>query len=336
MDLETSPKDFRDISQLSDVRLQGDYRKIIGQSDALQYVLYRVEQVATSDTTVLILGETGTGKELVARAIHENSLRKDGPMIRVNCANLPPELIESELFGHEKGAFTGAINQKIGRFELADGGTLFLDEIGEIPHNLQAKLLRALEEGEFNRLGSAQNQKVDVRIIAATNRDLKTEVQEGRFRKDLYFRLDVYPVTLPPLRQRKEDIPLLVHHFLSRFNKKLGKSISRIPEKTLISLQNYAWPGNIRELEHVIERAMILSRGAQLVVEIPSSPSLLFEELKPMAEIEKEYIIKVLESTNGRISGPKGAARILDINPSTLRSRMLKLGIRKSSVSYDE
>jgi len=306
------------------------FDEIVGESDILKHILYRVEQVAPMDTTVLLEGETGTGKELFARAIHQKSERSEKPLITVNCASLPANLIESELFGHEKGAFTGAVQKQIGRFELADGGTLFLDEVGEIPTELQAKLLRVLQDGEFERIGNPHKIKVDVRVIAATNRNLEEEILRGRFRKDLYYRLNVYPITIIPLRERVDDIPLLVEHFVKRFNKKFGKNITRIPKKVIEQLKQYDWPGNIRELENIIERAMILSKSSLLKVEKLQIPDYAAEEtLHTLAEHEKDYIIKVLDQTLWRINGPKGAARILDMHPETLRSRMQKLGIKR-------
>jgi transcriptional regulator with GAF, ATPase, and Fis domain len=282
---------------------------------------------------VLIEGETGVGKELFARAIHHESPRKDRPLLKLSCAALPANLIESELFGYEKGAFTGAVKSQMGRFELADKGTIFLDEIGELPLELQVKLLRVIQDGEFERLGSPHTHKVDVRIIAATNRILLTEVKEGRFREDLYFRLNVYPITVPPLRERKDDIPLLVNHFINRFNKKVGKSIDRIPQKTMRVLMNYAWPGNIRELENIIERAMITSRSNTLVLsdKLGTAESGKNEDTRrpTLVELEKNYITDVLEETYWKIEGQDGAARILDMHPETLRSRMRKLDIRK-------
>jgi formate hydrogenlyase transcriptional activator len=316
-----------------EIQSEHNFKDIIGNSDEMKYVLYRVEQVATLDTTVLIQGETGTGKELIARAIHENSNRKDKLMVKVNCAAMPADLIESELFGHERGAFTGANQRKIGRFELAHNGTLFLDEIGELPLNLQAKLLRVIEYGEFERLGNSRSIKVDVRIVAATNRSLENEVEEGRFRKDLFYRLNVYPLTLPSLRKRKSDIPLLLNYFVGKITKKVGKEIKKIPQKTINLLMDYNWPGNIRELQNILERAIILSMGKTLEVEIPRLLNFISDELKPLDQMEREYIQKVLDSTNGKISGVKGAAEILGLHPNTLRSRIEKLGINtKNSV----
>lgn len=306
------------------------YSDIIGESDILKYILYRVEQVAPLDTTVLLEGETGTGKELFARAIHQKSKRRDKVLITVNCASLPASLIESELFGHEKGAFTGALQKQIGRFELADGGTLFLDEVGEIPVELQAKLLRVLQDGEFERIGNPRTHKVDVRVIAATNRNLEQEILEGRFRQDLYYRLNVFPISVTPLRERVSDISLLVEYFVERLNKKLGKNITHIPRKTMEQLKLYHWPGNIRELENVIERAMILSKSSTLVVEkLPTPVHAHGEKLQKLIDYERDYILKVLDQTLWRINGPKGAASILGMHPETLRSRMRKLKIER-------
>lgn len=306
-------------------------RHIIGKSEAIQYVMYRVEQVASSSTTVLIQGETGTGKELVAQAIHNQSPRQKSPLIKVNCAALPSELIENELFGHEKGAFTGAQAQKVGKFELANHGTLFLDEIGELPLKLQAKILRAIESGEIERLGGIKTMKIDVRIIAATNRNLDQEIDSGNFRQDLYYRLNVYPVTLPPLRQRKDDIELLTMHFIKIFNKKIGRNVTNIPTDTLSALLAYDWPGNVRELENIIERGLVLSRGNNLHIELPNSRRSIKTSIKTLEEAEKEAILEALRITKGRISGRSGAANYLAINASTLRSKMKKLGIEKKA-----
>jgi formate hydrogenlyase transcriptional activator len=302
---------------------------ILGESDALKYVLYRAEQVAPTNTTVLILGETGTGKELIAAAIHNMSPRKDRPLITVNCAALPGNLIESELFGREKGAFTGADTRQTGRFEVANGSTICLDEIGEMPLELQAKLLRVIQHNEFERLGSSHTIKVDVRIVATTNRNLEEEVREGRFRKDLYYRLNVFPITVPPLRQRKEDIPLLVKTFLSRYVRKLGKQVTSIQKETMKALQDYPWPGNVRELESVLERAVILCPGPVLQLadklELFSLP--LSSGMRTLEETEQNQILKILTETRWRIEGKDGAAAILGLHPSTLRARMHKLGI---------
>ncbi len=320
-----------------EIRLEHDFEGIIGRSPAIQYVLYKVEQVAATDTSVLVLGETGTGKELVCRAIHNNSLRKARPLVKVNCANLPANLIESELFGHERGAFTGAQTRRKGRFELADGGCIFLDEIGELPLDLQGKLLRVLQEGEFERLGSSMTIRVDVRVIAATNRNLESQVQMGRFREDLFYRLNVFPITVPPLRERTEDIPILAQFFMEQNSKRMGKRFEFIPESVKARLLEYPWPGNVRELMNVIERAVISSSGPKLRLAddlLGQRPTALIENgndpLKSLQEIESEHILRVLERTNQRIDGPKGAAAILKINPSTLRSRMQKLGIKKA------
>jgi transcriptional regulator with GAF, ATPase, and Fis domain len=281
----------------------------------------------------MILGETGTGKELIARAIHAASSRKERPLIKVNCATLPANLIESELFGHEKGAFTGANDRLIGRFEVANGATLFLDEIGELPLDLQSKLLRVLEHGEFERLGSTRTLKTDVRIMAASNRDLEGEVEKGRFRKDLWFRLNVFPITVPPLRQRTDDIPLLVEHFLDKYSRKHGRKIHTISKQTMKRLQRYSWPGNVRELENLIERGVIGTSGVKLELAVPkteeSADIPIPDADQTLEEMERAYIMKVVEKTRWRIEGPQGAARILGLNPSTLRSRMQKLGIQR-------
>jgi PAS domain S-box-containing protein len=316
----------------SEIKLEHNFENIVGNSAALKYVLYKVEQVAGIDTTVLITGETGTGKELVARGIHSRSHRCARPLVKVNCATLPFHLIESELFGHERGAFTGARDRHLGRFEVADGTSLFLDEIGELPLELQTKLLQVLEDGEFERLGSSRTIKVDVRVIAATNRDLEEEVRKGRFREDLFYRLNIFPITVPPLRSRVEDIPLLVRFFVENASKRLGRSIDQIPESIIHKLQEYSWPGNVRELENVIERAVISSSGHILrLVDDLAGPhrNQLPPPLKSLQEVEKEHILRVLRFTNWRIDGAKGAALILDMNPSTLRSRMRKLEIQK-------
>ncbi|MEJ2616043.1 MAG: sigma 54-interacting transcriptional regulator [Ignavibacteriaceae bacterium] len=315
-----------------EIKLTHNFESIISTSESFKKILYKVEQVSSTDAIVLILGESGTGKELLARAIHSLSSRKNKPLIKVNCAALPAYLIESELFGHEKGAFTGAYAKKIGRFELANEGTIFLDEIGELPLELQAKLLRVLQEGEFERLGGTIPIHVDVRVIAATNRDLENALKEGTFREDLYYRLNVFPIKIPPLRERKEDIPVLVNHFINKHCKKIGKKIESISPKLMKNLINYDWPGNVRELENVIERAIIVS---------PENSFKLEESLnqnkengnttgfQSLDEIEKKYIIDVLESTNWRVSGPNGAAKILGLVPSTLQFRMKKLNIHR-------
>jgi len=314
-----------------EIKMRHQFDHILGQSDGLKYVLYRAEQVAPMNTTVLILGETGTGKDLIAAAIHDMSPRKDRPLITVNCAALPGNLIESELFGREKGAFTGADTRQVGRFEIANGSTLCLDEIGELPLEVQAKLLRVIQHNEFERLGSSQTTKVDVRIVATTNRNLEEEVRKGRFREDLYYRLNVFPITVPPLRQRTEDIPLMAQAFIERYSRKLGKQITSIQKETMKALQDYLWPGNVRELESVIERAMILCPGPvfQLVDKLEISSPPLSSTVRTLEETERNQILKTLSETRWRIEGKDGAAAILGLHPSTLRARMHKLGIRR-------
>jgi transcriptional regulator with GAF, ATPase, and Fis domain len=343
---ETLQGAFEEIKQLKDrleaenIHLQQEvareynFGEIIGQSNAISYVFFRVEQVAPQDATVLLLGETGTGKGVIARAIHDRSSRKNRPMITVNCTALPGNLIESELFGREKGAFTGAHARQMGRFELADGGTIFLDEIGEMPLELQSKLLRVLQDGEFERLGSPRTIKVNVRIIAASNRNLEEEIRANRFREDLFYRLSVFPITIPPLRQRKEDIPLLVNYFVAKFNKKTGKKIDSVSKETLNALQEYHWPGNVRELESVIERAVITSQGTALQVldrfdTFAKTGELAAQDVKALAELEHGHILQVLQKTGWRIEGKNGAAILLGLNPSTLRARMRKYGIHR-------
>jgi PAS domain S-box-containing protein len=318
-----------------EIKLEHNFGNIIGRSDAMNYIFYRVQQVSNTGMTVLILGETGTGKELIARTIHENSSRRSRPMVKVNCAVLPAGLIESELFGHEKGAFTGAVARKLGRFELANNTTLFLDEIGELPFDLQVKLLRVIEEGEFERLGGTQTIKINARIIAATNRNLEKEMKEGRFRADLWYRLNVYPITVPPLRERTVDIPMMVVHFVEKYSKQLGKTIQKIPAGLVEALKNYKWPGNVRELQHVIERAVINSLETTLQLAddfggatIPQAPAMARN--KTLEELEREYILEILAKTGWKIEGRSGAAEILNLNPNTLRSRMKKLGIQKA------
>jgi len=314
-----------------EIKLEYNHKNIIGQSDSLKYILFKVEQIAASDTTVLILGETGTGKELAARAIHDLSLRKNRTLVKVNCAALSANLIESELFGHEKGAFTGSLSRHLGRFEVANGATLFLDEIGELPLELQAKLLRVLQEGEFERLGSSQTTKVDTRIIAATNRNLEEEVKKGRFREDLWYRLNIFPITMPPLRERMDDIPLLVDAFVKKISRRLGKTIETIPVSVMETLQHYPWPGNVRELENVLERAVINSSGPKLhlVDELKKPFDDLCPSKKTLNAVEREYILQVLEQTKWKISGKQSASEILDLDRSTLRARMRKLNIQK-------
>jgi PAS domain S-box-containing protein len=305
------------------------FENIIGQSDGLTYVLYKAQQVAAMNTTVLILGETGTGKELIAAAIHNLSSRKERPLITVNCAALPANLIESELFGREKGAFTGADIRRMGRFEVANGSTLCLDEIGELPLELQGKLLRVIQHNEFERLGSSQTVKVDVRIMATTNRNLEEEVRNGRFRQDLYYRLNVFPITVPPLRHRKEDIPLMVQAFTERYSRKMGKQITSVQKETMKMLQDYPWPGNIRELESVIERTVILCPGPvlELVDKLGTSSGEISSTVKTLEETERNQILKILSETKWRIEGKDGAAALLGIHPSTLRAKMHKFEI---------
>jgi formate hydrogenlyase transcriptional activator len=306
--------------------------EIIGESDAIRRVFNLAEQVAPMNATVLLLGETGTGKGVLARAIHDRSVRRGRPMITVNCTALPESLIESELFGREKGAFTGAHARQMGRFELADGGTIFLDEIGEMSLELQKKLLRVIHDGELERLGSPHTIKVDVRIIAATNRNLEEELRKGRFREDLFYRLNVFPINIPPLRQRVEDIPLLVNHFVAKYNKKIGKKIESVSTDTLDTLRKYLWPGNVRELESVIERGVIISQGGSLQVldlldAFRKTEESAEGDVKVLSLLEQDHIRQVLQKTGWRIDGAKGAALLLGINPSTLRSRMRKYGI---------
>jgi PAS domain S-box-containing protein len=314
-----------------EIKLKYNYENIIGNSDEIRYTLYKVEQIASTDTTVIILGETGSGKELIARAIHGSSSRKNRAFVKVNCATLPLSLIESELFGHERGAFSGAFARRLGRFEVANGATLFLDEIGEMPLELQTKLLRVIQDGEFERLGSSQTIKVDVRIIAATNRNLEEEVRNGRFRKDLWYRLNIFPITVPPLRNRMEDLPLLVEFIVDKVSKKLGKYIDYIPKSVMNTLQNYHWPGNIRELENVIERSVINSsaKKLRLMDSLDNPQKDLATTPKTLEKVERDHIVRILEETRWKVSGKNGASEILGLNPSTLRARMRKLGIRK-------
>ncbi|MEM6893877.1 MAG: sigma 54-interacting transcriptional regulator [Bacteroidota bacterium] len=309
-----------------------NFENIVCQSEAYREVLELVTQVAVTDATVLITGESGTGKELLASAVHLNSTRKDRSLIKVNCATLPKELIESELFGHKKGAFTGAIADKVGKFALADGGTIFLDEIGEVPIDLQSKLLRVLQEGEFDALGSEKTTKVDVRVIAATNRDLQDMVSKGTFREDLYYRLNVFPIHNIPLRSRKEDIPLLAQFFLEKYSVKAGKSFRRISKKTIAQLMEYSFPGNIRELENLIERAVIIENGTTLqpgswMPSYRGTPA--SKTFKTFEDTQRDYIIEVLNHTHWRVSGPKGAAKILNMKDKTLFAKMKRLGIEK-------
>ena len=318
-----------------ELRGEMDFEGIVGQSSALRHVLNLVETVAPSDSTVLMLGETGTGKELIARAIHDRSRRKDRTFVKVNCAAMPTGLLESELFGHERGAFTGAISQKIGRLELGDYGTLFLDEVGDIPIEVQPKLLRALQEREFERLGSTQTKKVDIRLVAATNRDLEKMIENREFRSDLYYRLNVFPIRIPPLRERPEDIPLLVRYFAHKYGRRMEKKIESIPAATMKKLAGWRWPGNIRELENFIERSVILTHGTALQVPISelrgnaiAAPVVVTRE-----DNERDEILRVLKETKGRVAGPHGAAARLGLKRTTLISRIKKLGIDPHTVS---
>jgi PAS domain S-box-containing protein len=311
----------------AEIKTSQAHNQIIGRSPGIKKVLHSVEQVAAADCAVLVSGETGTGKELIAQEIHRLSARKERVMVLVNCAALPIALVESELFGRERGAYTGALTSQIGRFEVANGSTIFLDEVGELSMEVQAKLLRVLQQGEFQRLGSPKSHKVDVRVIAATNRDLAAEVRKGRFREDLYYRLNVFPIQIPPLRERAEDIPLLVFAFMEEFATRMGKKITKIPRKAMEVLQGHGWPGNIRELRNVIEHSVILSAGDTLKLTILGEAPVRISEPVTLAEAEREHILKTLESTAWRIKGPHGAAVRLDMQPSTLYSRMQKLGI---------
>jgi PAS domain S-box-containing protein len=328
-----------------EIKLKYNYVEIVGQSPSIQKVLHQVEQVAGTPATVLVLGETGTGKELVARAIHNRSPRQARPMLTLSAAALPATLVESELFGHEKGAYTGALTRQVGRFEQADGSTLFLDEIGELPLEVQVKLLRVLQHGQFERLGSTRTLSADVRIIAASNRDLENMVKEGRFREDLFYRLNVFPIRLPPLRERTEDVPLLAWAFVKEFGRTMGKTVASIPRTTMEALKRHPWPGNIRELRNVIERAMIVTQGPTLHVELPSlsSATPFTPALSPrgegegrapadgltLDETQRRHILAVLQKTGWRVSGKNGAAAILGLKPTTLESRMAKLGIKR-------
>jgi formate hydrogenlyase transcriptional activator len=328
-----------------EIRNEFNFEEIVGESAAIRRTLAQVELAAPAGTTVLILGETGTGKELIARAIHNLSPRRERTFVKINCAAIPSGLLESELFGHERGAFTGALNQKIGRFELADRGTLFLDEVADIPLELQPKLLRVLQEQEFERLGSNRTQRVDVRVVAATNRDLSKLVAERVFRSDLYYRLNVFPIHVPALRDRREDIPLLVRYFVQKFSRRLNKAVEYVPAEAMDALATYAWPGNIRELENLLERAVLLSPGKELRVPLselkstsaaipdPASP---FSSLAPanpsvstLEEADRQHILRALRQTEWRIAGPKGAAALLGMKRTTLQARMRKLGIRR-------
>ncbi|NNK01270.1 MAG: sigma 54-interacting transcriptional regulator [Desulfatitalea sp.] len=316
---------------LDEIKLEHKHHKIVGKSKAIKRVLHQVENVSGTPSTVLILGETGTGKEVVARAIHELSRCRKRPMVKVNCSALPAALIESELFGYEKGAFSGADANKEGRFEVANGSTIFLDEIGDLPLELQPKLLRVLQEGEFEKLGSTKTTQVNTRVIAATNRDLERAVKEGKFRSDLFFRLNIFPILVPPLRERSEDIPLLVKGFVQEFCESMGKAIDTIPKKSLEALSRYSWPGNIRELRNLVERAMIISKGNILKITPPETIDLEPDGIEPLDEMQRRHILRALKKTDGRIFGDTGAAKLLGMNPNSLRSRMRKLGIYRGT-----
>ena len=332
-----------------EISREHNFQEIVGNSRALVEVLRNVETVAPTDSTVLIMGETGCGKELIARAIHSRSGRRNRPLVKLNCGAIPTGLVESELFGHMKGAFTGALERRIGRFELADGGTLFLDEISELPLDTQVKLLRVLQEQEFEPLGSSKTIRVNVRIIAASNRNLDKAIHEGRFRADLYYRLNVLPIVLPPLRQRRSDIPLLTAFFVERYCRQLGKQVMGVAQDTMEALSRYDWPGNIRELQNVIERAVVLSRGSILKLgrdllplsaeavtdgetEVSSGGQSSDGETHSLEQVEKRHILEVLTQTKWVIEGANGAAKVLDLHPNTLRSRMKKLGLDRSSM----
>jgi formate hydrogenlyase transcriptional activator len=316
-----------------EIRSDANFEEIVGRSPALMQVLRQVERVAVTDTTVLILGETGTGKELIARAIHNHSMRKDRPLVKVNCAALPSTLIESELFGHEKGAFTGAFTRKVGRFELADAGTIFLDEIGDLPLELQPKLLRVLQEHTFERLGSSRTLRTNVRVVAATHRDLLAMVQQGTFRADLYYRLHIFPLTVPPLRERRDDIPELVRHFAQQYAHTMHKAMAPIPAEAMTRLVQYDWPGNVRELQNVIERAVILASNGVLCPTVPASnlearsAAPATPQSETLDDAMRAHILDALHATNWVVAGPSGAAARLGMKRSTLASRMAKLGI---------
>jgi len=351
MEQEKARLEAQNIYLQEEIRSQHNFVETVGNSRSLLAVLQQVDQVAPTEATTLIQGETGTGKELIARAIHDRSRRHGRPLVKVNCGAISAGLVESELFGHVKGAFTGALANRDGRFALADGGTIFLDEVGELPPDTQVKLLRVLQEQEFEPIGSSKTIKVDVRVIAATNRDLSLMVREGKFRSDLFYRLNVFPVTMPPLRERREDVPLLTMFFLEKFARKLGRSVTRIADETMSRLCAYSWPGNIRELQNVIERAVVLSRGPVLTIEgsalldfprsdgianiavPPPSPAAgpLLSSGTSLEEVERQHIVNVLTQANWQIEGNRGAAKLLDLQPSTLRSRMQKLGIARRS-----
>jgi formate hydrogenlyase transcriptional activator len=327
----STPTHFEEQYIQQDEKHDRAYSSIVGHSSIMQTVFARMEQVSPTDSAVLIMGETGTGKGMIARAIHELSNRRDKPAVTVNCAALPSNLIESELFGREKGAFTGSDNRQVGRFEFADKSTLILDEIAELSPELQAKLLRVLQDGEFERLGSPKTIRVDVRIVALTSKDLKAEVFTGRFRQELYYRLNVFPITIPPLRERCDDIPLLVEYFVRKYSRKIGREIGKIPQHSIGALSSGSWPGNVRQLEHVIERAVIMTEGGTLHLAEGLKDEWLYADeersVTNLAEVERNHILKVLNKAKGKIEGSGGAAILLGLHPNTLRARMLKLGI---------
>jgi PAS domain S-box-containing protein len=339
MEREKNRLEQQNIYLQEEIKQVHNFEEIVGRSPALLAVLDDVGRVAETDATVLITGETGTGKELVARAIHFNSPRRDKPLIKINCAALPTGLVESELFGHERGAFSGAINKRVGRFELANGGTIFLDEIGEVPLDVQAKLLRVLQEREFDRVGGASPIKVDVRVIAATNRDLAKSVRDGKFREDLFYRLNVFPLHLPPLRDRSEDVALLAEFLLDKFSARIGKRITGVQPETMERLTKYSWPGNVRELENILERAVILSPGLMIEIDASAFSSAALATTAPsttpannatdLDSVSRNYIVEVLRQAKWVIEGPNGAARLLGLHANTLRSRMKRLGISR-------
>jgi len=338
--VSVSRREFRRVNQeLCPVEVlpsQANLAGIIGQSSALRQVLHLVEMVAPSEATVLLLGETGTGKELIARAIHERSLRRKGNFVTLNCAAIPGLLFESELFGHERGAFTGAYTQKSGRLELADRGTLFLDEVGDMPLELQPKVLRVLQERAYERVGSGRTKSVDIRLVAATNRDLEEMMAEKQFRTDLYYRLNVFPMRIPPLRERPEDVPVLVEYFMQKYAKEMGKQIDSVPTETMERLQRWPWPGNVRELKNLVERSVILTSGNRLAVSWPDKTKFAIDAAQVVSSFaEQQRIVTVLKETRGRVSGPNGAATRLGVKRSTLLDRMKKLGIDAREVKFD-
>jgi len=323
-----------DVHLREQVRVENGHHRMVGQTLAIRRVLAQVEKVAPTDSTVLLLGETGTGKELLAAAIHESSSRRGRTLVSVNCAAMPAPLVESELFGREKGAFTGSLSRQVGRFEFADGSTIFLDEVGDLSLEVQAKLLRVLEARQIERLGNPKPVPVNVRIIAATNRDLERAVGDGKFRQDLYYRLNVFPITVPPLRERREDIPLLVWAFVDEFAKTFNKNVEAIEPETMDSLRRYSWPGNVRELRNLVERAMIIATGPRLHIPLPLTPAVSPPAAgRKLEEVEREHILSVLEKSGWRIRGPSGAAILLGLKPTTLEARMTKLGIRRPTAT---